>query len=219
MDKKSLTVDYREMEKITARDKLDSTKRGAPVPSFLASLTPTQLAEMFPDYYRRDLPDIGKAMSGATPLTGAPGWKQTAVPPMRTRARQSPGVKLSDGSVVPGQDPGALLGPLGIDSSGYKKPQQSPGVKLTWQQALEQGALQKRLQQQGYGPNQKIRTYMKNGHPYVNKQDFYDQAVRTFAKSPLNGYIPQDGEKYGLDGTPQSWANMIMRTTLPESNL
>lgn len=144
MDKSSLTVDYRQMEKMTAKDALKSTRREAPLPSFLASLTPTQLAEMFPDYFKRALPDIGKrATSGATPMTGPPGLGQTArpySPPVRTQARSSPGVKLRDGRTMPPQEPGVLLGPLGIDSSGYKKPQQSSGVKLSWQQALEQGA-------------------------------------------------------------------------------
>ena len=51
----------------------------------------------------------------------------------------------------------------------------------------------------------------------VDKQAYYNAAVKKFASSPLNGFVPADGEKYGIDGTPESWAKFAMRVTKVES--
>jgi len=216
MDKSTLTVDYREMEKLTAKDALKSTRREAPLPSFLASLTPTQLAEMFPDYFKRALPDIGRATTGATPMTGPSGLGQTArpySPPVRTQARSSPGVKLRDGRTMPGQEPGVLLDSLGLDSSDYRKPQQSPGVKLSWQQALEQGASEKRtrtlLQEGKVNPLGKTRLDAGGDRLTTNqRKHFYALAVAEVGKDPqaVMGFMETvynrfaaNKERYGND--------------------
>jgi len=53
----------------------------------------------------------------------------------------------------------------------------------------------------------------------VNRQDYYKAAVKRFANSPLNGFVPEDGYRYGIkSGAPEEWANLAMRMTKVESN-
>ncbi len=53
----------------------------------------------------------------------------------------------------------------------------------------------------------------------VDKQQYYNAAVKRFASSPLNGFVPEDGYKYGITkGSPEEWANLAMRLTKVESN-
>jgi len=62
IDPKSLTIDFRKLLRMTVQDRVNMAKsqEGA---SWLGSLTPTQYAMLFPDYYRKALPDLGKSTS------------------------------------------------------------------------------------------------------------------------------------------------------------
>lgn len=68
---KSKKVDYRKLFKGTtasSRNKLARTPQGQ---ALLQALTPAELAELFPNYYRRSLPDMGRKPLAAT--TGGSG--------------------------------------------------------------------------------------------------------------------------------------------------
>jgi hypothetical protein len=87
-------------------------------PSYLASLTPTQYAMLFPSYYRKQLPDRGltAATSGATPISTIDRGDETATPLPRF-----------DGTTAkPGPEAPAPK----------EKPKPSPGLKESWDQKL-----------------------------------------------------------------------------------
>jgi hypothetical protein len=52
----------------------------------------------------------------------------------------------------------------------------------------------------------------------VDKQAYYNAAVQKIANSKLNGFVPKDGAKYGIDGSPESWAKYMTRMTSQESS-
>jgi len=52
----------------------------------------------------------------------------------------------------------------------------------------------------------------------VNPQAFYDSMVIKFSNSALKGYVPKDGEKYGIKtGSPQEWARFATMLIKQES--
>jgi hypothetical protein len=56
------------------------------------------------------------------------------------------------------------------------------------------------------------------GHGRVNPTDFYKSAVEQFQKSPLNGFVPRDGAKWGINkGAPEEWARLATATAQQES--
>lgn len=69
-DPNSLTVDFRQLMRLSVQDRINLFRQGGQ--SYFESLTPTQLAQLFPKYYQQQLPDIGKAVSGGTKGTGGP---------------------------------------------------------------------------------------------------------------------------------------------------
>lgn len=76
IDPKNLSVDYKKLMRMTIQDRVGFIQSGGA--SYLESLTPTQLAQLFPKYYQRQLPDIGKIVSGGTAGIGAPSAAPTA---------------------------------------------------------------------------------------------------------------------------------------------
>lgn len=90
---KDLTVDFRKLMRLSVSDRVNMAKSEEGL-SYLASLTPTQLAQLFPDYYKKANPDIGiianfeqsrinsRAMSGYVPAE---------LPPQRTWSPVNPG--------------------------------------------------------------------------------------------------------------------------------
>jgi murein DD-endopeptidase MepM/ murein hydrolase activator NlpD len=101
MKPSDLTVDHRKLLKLTVSDRVAMTKTQEGL-SYLASLTPAQLAELFPAYYKRKLVDVGliaeseknrqnqRAMSGYVPAenvpqaqTWSPARPDSSLPPMR----------------------------------------------------------------------------------------------------------------------------------------
>ena len=52
----------------------------------------------------------------------------------------------------------------------------------------------------------------------VNPSSLNNYLVQRLQASKLNGYVPSDGAKYGIDGTPQSWANLLTNLAGKESS-
>jgi hypothetical protein len=60
-------------------------------------------------------------------------------------------------------------------------------------------------------------TALPNGH--VDPIAYYKAAVEKFRNSPLNGYVPTDGAKYGIvSGTPEEYARAATATAMQESS-
>lgn len=52
----------------------------------------------------------------------------------------------------------------------------------------------------------------------VNPQQYYDAMVEKFRNSKLNGFVPKDGEKWGIKtGSPEEWARFATMLTKGES--
>lgn len=63
MDISSLKVNTKDLRRLTIRDRMDTVENQ---PSLLASLTPSQLAAMFPGQYRQDAQDLSRSLTGAS---------------------------------------------------------------------------------------------------------------------------------------------------------
>lgn len=98
IDTSNLTVDFRQLMKMTVQDRVDFYKSGGQ--SYFESLTPTQLAQLFPKYYQKQLPDIGKAVSG-----GTVGTAPSAAPEPRTGGGITSGAlgRAARSQAAPGQ--------------------------------------------------------------------------------------------------------------------
>jgi hypothetical protein len=201
IDPSKLTVDFKSLMRLSMSDRY-AMAQSSQGQSYLASLTPTQFAMLFPDYYRQRLPDMGisgrrgasapsgagSRPSGGTPSSGA----STYTPPTAAPSTTSPTPKA--------------------------QPQQGTEVKPSWQKRIEEI-----LKRDSPGFQIKEDTVTKSSRidqrGYVNKEDLYKQAVSTFRSSPLNGFVPKDGDRYGIrKGTPEEWANLAMRTVEVESS-
>ena len=75
----NMTIDYKKMLRMVPSDRTSLAQSGA-VSDLISSLTPGQLVNLFPRYYRDQLPDVGKAvsslggaLSGGTNLSGGSG--------------------------------------------------------------------------------------------------------------------------------------------------
>jgi murein DD-endopeptidase MepM/ murein hydrolase activator NlpD len=65
----NMTVDYKSMYRMVPSDRLKVAQSGA-ASDLISSLTPGQLANLFPKYYRDQLPDVGQSGGGSS-LGGA----------------------------------------------------------------------------------------------------------------------------------------------------
>jgi hypothetical protein len=57
-----------------------------------------------------------------------------------------------------------------------------------------------------------------DGNGRVNPEQLKAYLVQKISNSRLNGFVPRDGAKYGVDGTPQSWANHFVSLAKHESS-
>ena len=73
LDPKNLTVDFKQLMRLSVQDRINFFRQGGE--NYFESLTPTQLAQLFPKYYQQQLPDIGRAVSGGTRGTVAPSFE------------------------------------------------------------------------------------------------------------------------------------------------
>ena len=190
IDPKNLTLDAKTLlNKASVQDRRDILNNPA-AQSFLESLTPTEYAKYFP--FAKALPDIGKSLSGGTAGAGVAG---RSVP---------------SGTAAP------VMGRP--QAPQYVKPQ--PSTNASQNSFLD---YIKKITGKSTGfqlDNNISKTQSSiDSSGYVNKEDFYKQAVTTFRNSPLNGFVPKDGDKYGIKkGTPEEWANLAMRTAKVESS-
>jgi hypothetical protein len=94
LDPNNLTVDFKQLMRLSIQDRVNFFRQGGA--SYFESLTPTQLAQLFPRYYQQALPDIGRAVSGGTRGAGGGGGggggvsTGTAAPSARTGVNISP---------------------------------------------------------------------------------------------------------------------------------
>lgn len=70
----------------------------------------------------------------------------------------------------------------------------------------------------GLGTSYSSGTLTRNSRGKVNPTDLYSYIRNRVANSSLNGYVPRDGAKYGIDGTPDSWANYLTNLAGKESS-
>jgi hypothetical protein len=82
----NMTIDYKKMLRMVPSDRTSLAQSGA-VSDLISSLTPGQLVNLFPRYYRDQLPDVGKAvsslggaLSGGTNLSGGSSGCNTYTP-------------------------------------------------------------------------------------------------------------------------------------------
>jgi hypothetical protein len=57
-----------------------------------------------------------------------------------------------------------------------------------------------------------------NANGKVNEGQFLGYLEQQIAKSKLNGYKPADAAKFGIDGSPKSWANYFYHLSYRESS-
>jgi len=185
-----LTIDSKKLLKLSSTDLVNMAKSQTGQ-SYLASLTPTQLAELFPDYFRKYLPtSIQKAISGGTPGTSG---------------------ETSTGTETPSGG-GATATPAPTTSPDIKK---SPEVKESWQKKLERVGGDSGIPAITSSGPIKIS---KDGN--IDPPSFYRSAVNQIRGSKLDGFIPKDGAKFGIvKGTPEEWARLYTMLTQQESGL
>jgi hypothetical protein len=54
----------------------------------------------------------------------------------------------------------------------------------------------------------------------VNETDFYSNVREKFRLSPLNGFVPKDGDRWGIKtGSPDEWARLAVATAKQENNM
>lgn len=93
MDISSLKVNTKDLQKLTIGDRIKTVQNE---PSFLASLTPSQLAAMFPGQYRQEAENLQKSLTGASLDTGSGNFSSSSGSeyyPEISEPQKSPGVK------------------------------------------------------------------------------------------------------------------------------
>ena len=95
IDPSSLTVDYKQLMRMPLSQRLEIANSGF-ADDVLRDITPTQLAQAFPRYYQRAMPDIGKIVSaggsGTLPAATAIPSPKSSTPstPSTPSGRQNP---------------------------------------------------------------------------------------------------------------------------------
>lgn len=58
------------------------------------------------------------------------------------------------------------------------------------------------------------------GTDNISRASLYATALEKFQNSPLNGYVPKDGERWGIKtGSPEEWARLAVATAQQESSI
>lgn len=104
----SLTVDYKSLMKIPIADRVKAaTSVDTFAQSILTALTPIEIAKAFPDYYRRQLPDISNFLAASRYLDGGGtphqtgGGEQGYTPAGKYDGETKPGGKRPAGTPEP----------------------------------------------------------------------------------------------------------------------
>jgi len=123
----NLTVDFRKLSKIPVRDRVTLAK--SPVGSeIFGNLSPTEIAALFPDYYKKFIPTGGGGASMSAGMTGAGytgGGGDTGTAPSTGGATPAP-----TGPVVP-----ALIQEI-LDSAGISSSERNDLKMSSGQQKL-----------------------------------------------------------------------------------
>lgn len=196
IDSKSLTIDSKKLLKAASTE---TPKQKVSAAAQLASLTPTQYAKLFPQHYNKTV-EREAAASGKVASRGVSGGV-----PGTTGSNPGP-VGGSGGarSAVAG-------GRTGRGGGAAEKPE-------PWHSQLRREFPSKSDAKSGSVDISAVGKSSVNEKGFVNRQEFYNEAVKKFTASPLNGFVPKDGEKYKIDGTPESWARFSMRVASQESS-
>lgn len=186
---------------------MSSTQRASTLSSsygeeIMRRLTPSQYAALFPRYYRRMMPKLNTMQAS----TGA--WYEND----HMWEHQSSG----GNSYSPVDQSTPTYAPPSTPTGTAPATQTTPSKPSEKATAPPRPNIPESASKTNYKPfTGKIRVDQKGN---ANKQDFYDAAVTRFANSPLNGFVPADGKKYGIDGSPQSWAKFAVRVANQESS-
>lgn len=196
VDPKNLTVDFRQLMRMTVRDRA-SFARSAEGPSFLASLTPVQLALLFPGYWKRIIPipsGTGSVLSGGTLGSGGGGGAAATLTEAQTTALPVPQPQTSE------YKPEWLKR---FEQDVRAKTKGAVPILPTSTQGVESA-----------GPV----SADKKGK--IDATQFRQMMIGRLQRSSLNGYVPVDGARYGITkGTPQEWANYFVGLAQHESGL
>ena len=122
---KNLTVDFSNLRKLSMSDRLAMLKseRGR---DYLSSLTPVEYAMLFPDYFRKRLPDLGKT---ATPTKlGFFGQMGRAITGGPSYGGAAPSAPARPGTAAPSAPP----------STKASTPAASSDTKFGWEKRLEE---------------------------------------------------------------------------------
>jgi hypothetical protein len=94
---------------------------------------------------------------------------------------------------------GTVVGPGG-QIQGYVGGTRGPGVTI--------------------GPTGRISGLAPRGGAPANAGQMYGKLVERFKNSSLNGYVPEDGPRWGITkGTPEEWAKLTLSLGMQESSL
>lgn len=158
--------------------------------SYLASLTPSQYNSLFPSYYKNSVPSYSAVSAGGGAAAAAVG---------------------GGGAVSGGGGGGTTMSSTTIPSTPSSTTT-STTSKPGWLQRFETSVLSK--VQTPTGPITPDNTGK------VNPTSFRNSMISKIQNSKLNGFVPPDGEKYGIrKGTPQEWANYFTGLAMHESGL
>ena len=211
------TVDMKKLMALTIPNRLVAARSLYNSPegvSFLESLTPTQLAALFPDYYKRALPDLGKATSGGTSMGGGTRTGRSYA----TGGSPGPG----GGNTTPATPSGTPPSPSiqsNIPSTGGKKNDILSSTK--------EGRASSRVWENGttvVNKEGKLLDKIKGGNlvpdsrGYVDPKAYYSEALMKLESSKLIGFVPKDGERFGIKtGSKEEWARFMTQLTKQES--
>ena len=120
LDPKNLTIGFQQLMRQTIQDRINFFRSGGA--SYFESLTPTQLAQLFPKYYQQALPDIGKAVSGGTKTFGSGGGGGSATATPYYGGGGGGGSTGGGGGVYTGGTTGGAGGPNASVGAGKSAP-------------------------------------------------------------------------------------------------
>lgn len=210
MDTKSLSINANNLKILTVNDRLKQLGMEEVDAETLSALTPTELALLFPGYLSWDIPSISGATSGATKLTSSGGIDPSSAIPIE-------GHNAPSHESLREQDRASAEAIGKLQKEQKKKEQEQRRLELKERVKVEAEKRRQKSQQKRTDYKKISEKISVDKKGYVNKQQLFNAAVKKFSKSPLNGYVPKDGEKYGIDGTPESWAKFSMRIISSES--
>lgn len=176
----SQTIDFRDVLSLSpkSRMKFAKTPEGQ---NYLEALTPTQYAQLFPDYYRKRLPDIGQAMSGVMPGRRMPSF---GIPGIGTAPRA--GTRAAERTIEQSGQPDTAETPPG--QAGRSRPQKQQRETPIWQGGTPQVNRTDELPRRGSSPPGSVELDLK-GETDLSRVSVTQRRLavyNTFRKQGLN---------------------------------